>query len=403
MGYAFISYSTRNQQAADAMHELLKSEGIDTWMAPGDIPAGSKYAKVINRAVKDCACFILMLSADAQNSPWVPKEVERAVNYRKPIIPVQIEDVVLNDDFELYISTDQIIAIQKIDKGTKEILKLLSSVNTYTNEYKEDNSQNLLASQPNKTKKKAIKTILISLLLIIFILGIVFWGYSRKSGKNAVWNTQYQEYLQVLLDKGTLITGAWIYDVDGDGIPMVALSTSQAAHRIPNIIINFKNNHFVVKNDIVTAGTGNAVKQEAFFCLGTDSFAISLQGMTSGTWTQAELDIYDLSSNEYVYSLENHMDLYTYDLEETAKATVMHDEISLYTKTVTERLESELKEYFGQEKTLINYNDNLTVFDITFDGNQSRDYYIQMNAPVAFLEKNLGISLSLNKENYEAK
>ena len=97
-------------------------------MAPGDIPPGSTYAGVINRAVKKCACFILLLSNNAQGSIWVAKEVERAVNYRKHIIPVQIEDVVLNDDFELYISTNHIIAVPKIDESSKEIKTLLDSV-----------------------------------------------------------------------------------------------------------------------------------------------------------------------------------------------------------------------------------------------------------------------------------
>lgn len=127
-GYVFISYSTKNQCFADAMRDLLKDMGIKTWMALGDIPAGSKYAQVISRAVKDCSCFILMLSEDAQNSVWVAKEVERAINYRKHIIPVQIEEVVLNDEFELYISTDQVVAVQKLDNESKEIKKLLDSV-----------------------------------------------------------------------------------------------------------------------------------------------------------------------------------------------------------------------------------------------------------------------------------
>lgn len=132
-GYAFISYSTKNQKTADAMRDLLKESGIKTWMAPGDIPAGSKYAKVINRAVKDCACFILVLSEDSQNSVWVAKEVERAVNYRKPIIPIQIEDVVLNDEFELYISTDQVVMI-------KEIKKIIASLRTYVKTSESENS-----------------------------------------------------------------------------------------------------------------------------------------------------------------------------------------------------------------------------------------------------------------------
>ena len=128
MGYAFISYSTKNQSSADAMRDLLNKKGIRTWMAPGDIPAGSKYAQVINRAVKECACLVLMLSDDAQNSVWVAKEVERAVNYRRPIIPVKIEDVVLNDEFELYISTDHVVAVRTIDESDKEMGNILKSV-----------------------------------------------------------------------------------------------------------------------------------------------------------------------------------------------------------------------------------------------------------------------------------
>ena len=95
MGYAFISYSSKNQLMADAFRNLLNSKGIDTWMAPGDIPAGSSYMKEINNALKNCSCLVLLLSNAAQGSEWVIKEVERAVNYHKNIIPIKIEEVIL--------------------------------------------------------------------------------------------------------------------------------------------------------------------------------------------------------------------------------------------------------------------------------------------------------------------
>lgn len=159
MGYAFISYSTRNQFLADAMRDLLKDCGIETWMAPGDIPAGSKYAQVISRAVKNCACFILMLSEDAQNSIWVAKEVERAVSYRRPIIPVQLENVVLNDEFELYISTDQVVAIQKVDKETKEIKSLLSSIRNFVGEHGSDTDDESATGKKDGTIQTKAKNI----------------------------------------------------------------------------------------------------------------------------------------------------------------------------------------------------------------------------------------------------
>lgn len=132
MGYAFISYSSKDQASAEAMRGLLNEKGIRTWMAPWDIPAGSMYAKVINQAIKGCACFILILSDNAQNSIWVAKEVERAVNYRRPIIPVKIEDVLLNDEFEFFISTSQIVAVPNIERDTKEIRTLINSVIAFT-------------------------------------------------------------------------------------------------------------------------------------------------------------------------------------------------------------------------------------------------------------------------------
>ena len=132
MGYAFISYSTRNQQQADEMHRLLQGRGIDTWMAPGDIPPGSKYAQAINVAIKECSCVVLMLSEQAQESVWVAKEIERAVNYRKPVFPVQLDDVVLNDEFELYISTNQIVMMKTVNSNAPELERLFTSVEKHT-------------------------------------------------------------------------------------------------------------------------------------------------------------------------------------------------------------------------------------------------------------------------------
>lgn len=128
MGYVFISYSSQNQAPADAMREFLRQNNIRTWMAPYDIPAGSKYAQVINQALRDCACLVLMLTNDSQCSTWVSKEVERAIHYRKTIIPLQLEDLVLNDEFEFYISTDQIVPVKRIDSSSEALQKVLLSI-----------------------------------------------------------------------------------------------------------------------------------------------------------------------------------------------------------------------------------------------------------------------------------
>lgn len=134
MGYAFISYSTKNQASADAMRELFNKHNIDTWMAPYDIPAGSKYAAVITKAIRDCSCFVLLLSNDSQASEAVDSEVELAtLRFKKSIITVELEKVILNDAFTFYIHNKQIIAAHKIDEESREIKQILEAVRAYTN------------------------------------------------------------------------------------------------------------------------------------------------------------------------------------------------------------------------------------------------------------------------------
>ncbi len=128
MEYVFISYSTKNQIAAESVRKILLDNGINSWMAPHDIPPGERYAGVINQAIKACSCFVLLLSEDAQNSVWVAKECERAVNYRKTLIPVQLEEVVLNDEFELYISSNHAIPLFRIDPDSEPVRRILDAI-----------------------------------------------------------------------------------------------------------------------------------------------------------------------------------------------------------------------------------------------------------------------------------
>ena len=132
MGYAFISYSSKRMSEADALYRLLKKNQIDAWMAPGDIPGGMQYAEVISKAIRGCSCFILMLTRETQKSVWVAKETERAINYNKAVIPLKIDDIVLNDSFELYISSNQIIPIRQFNESSEQLLALLAAVKMYT-------------------------------------------------------------------------------------------------------------------------------------------------------------------------------------------------------------------------------------------------------------------------------
>lgn len=113
MGYAFISYSSAQQRQLNQVKEYLKDNDISFWSAPDDIPIGSKYSEVIKRAIADSSCVLFLLSDRSQNSTYCKLEIALALQLEKTIIPIQLEDVILNDDFSLYLSSSEIFPLPR--------------------------------------------------------------------------------------------------------------------------------------------------------------------------------------------------------------------------------------------------------------------------------------------------
>jgi len=100
----FISHSHKNKTVADAICGTLEAKRLRCWMAPRDIRGGSWAASIID-GIDQCRAFVLVFSADSNNSPQVIREVERAVSKGLPIIPFRIEDVPPSKDMEYFISS----------------------------------------------------------------------------------------------------------------------------------------------------------------------------------------------------------------------------------------------------------------------------------------------------------
>lgn len=104
---AFISYSSTDSAEAYAVRNYLQRSGCTCWMAPDDISAGSDYADAIPKAIADCRTFVLILSPDAQNSNWVRKELGKALDKGKTVIPFMIRNFKLNDTFDFLLENAQ--------------------------------------------------------------------------------------------------------------------------------------------------------------------------------------------------------------------------------------------------------------------------------------------------------
>jgi len=100
----FISYSSKDRQAAFAACAILESRGITCWIAPRNIPPGTTWAEAIMEAMRESRIMVLIFSAHANESEQIKREVERAVARGMPIIPVRLESVLPQKALEYFIS-----------------------------------------------------------------------------------------------------------------------------------------------------------------------------------------------------------------------------------------------------------------------------------------------------------
>jgi hypothetical protein len=100
----FISYSSHDKVVADAACATLEAAGVRCWIAPRDVGPGMEWGASIIRAIEQCRVMVLIFSKNANQSPPIRKEVERAVSKGRSIITMRIEDIAPDPSLEFFIS-----------------------------------------------------------------------------------------------------------------------------------------------------------------------------------------------------------------------------------------------------------------------------------------------------------
>lgn len=124
MNEIFISYSSKEYDVAEKLRSAFAQRGIYCWMAPESIPIGSNYAIEIPKAIQACQVFLIILSDNSQNSVWVRKEIDLAVNRNKRIVPLVVNKCQIISPFDFYLTDIQMIqAVDSPDEMAELVLK----------------------------------------------------------------------------------------------------------------------------------------------------------------------------------------------------------------------------------------------------------------------------------------
>ncbi|QYY37301.1 protein kinase [Ruficoccus sp. ZRK36] len=127
---AFISHASSDAKDALKLVEALEKRGLSCWVAPRNIRPGKEYAEEIIHGLRQSHTLILMLSEAANESPFVRREVERAVHHRKPIFPVRLQSVSPAQSLELFISSTHWVDLSpdSLDAIADKLARELQSV-----------------------------------------------------------------------------------------------------------------------------------------------------------------------------------------------------------------------------------------------------------------------------------
>lgn len=158
----FISYKAEEFDDANWVKSTLENNGITCWMAPMSIPGGSSYATEIPQAIRLCKVFVLILSEKSQNSKWVPRELDQAINENKTVMPFMLENCALKDDFNFYLTNVQRYAAYEskskaIEKMIREIRAIVDVARGTVKEVQAEPAPKPKSERSDRSSKKVEK------------------------------------------------------------------------------------------------------------------------------------------------------------------------------------------------------------------------------------------------------
>jgi hypothetical protein len=98
-GSVFLSHSSAEPdfQMAGTISSRLRAAGLDVWWDAERLEGGNQFTVEILEAIIRQYHFLFLLSRRAIASPWCLRELARAVDLGKTIIPLMLEDVAQTD------------------------------------------------------------------------------------------------------------------------------------------------------------------------------------------------------------------------------------------------------------------------------------------------------------------
>ena len=160
MSDLFISYSRHDSARALELADQLRAWGIDVWIDTQGIDASDQWPKEIVQAIWGCKAFIILISESSLASTNVLRELSLAIEKQKPVLPLKLSAVSLNEDFAYHLAGVQRIAVTDFDAIERSLRKWGIE--------KKFHPENDAAPIQNRIQKRDVKSDRLSLIVLPF-------------------------------------------------------------------------------------------------------------------------------------------------------------------------------------------------------------------------------------------
>lgn len=168
MSHIFISYSHRDSKYVEKLEQKLIEEGFSVWI-DHRIDYGSQWTEAIENAIDSCDAYIVVMSEDAKESPWVQREVIHAERRKKSFFPL-----LLSGEFWFSLGNIQFVNVTNDSLPPEIFYKRLEKV-TSRNKV-EKNAKPAPTVEPKPNQQSKLPKLSIDSKIITRVFGILFVG-----------------------------------------------------------------------------------------------------------------------------------------------------------------------------------------------------------------------------------
>jgi hypothetical protein len=100
----FVTHAREDLDVALRVCAILEADGIICWLGSRDAPATKNKAASNLEAIRTSDLVLLIFSAAANASPYVLRDIERAIAYERPVLSIHLDDANPNASLEYYLN-----------------------------------------------------------------------------------------------------------------------------------------------------------------------------------------------------------------------------------------------------------------------------------------------------------